>query len=86
MESDPEQEFNELAARRGLDVRMTSIASPQQVEGTVNGNDVYFRARSGAWTLTVTNSDGAVRRFLGPGDSLDHEAILTMVNQATLSY
>jgi hypothetical protein len=87
MDASAAAEFERMALERGLPLRLTSQVCPQQAEGVINGLRVYFRARSGAWSLTVYDVDGEVlHRSIGPGDYLPWEEILGMVSLVTLIY
>ncbi len=45
----------------GIDLAITCGACPVQVEGTVDGMHLYFRARHGVWRICIaTTKDGAV--------------------------
>lgn len=46
---------DDILTEPGIDLRITCSAFPTQVEGTVDGREVYFRARHGAWEFTVYN-------------------------------
>lgn len=37
----------------GLDVRVTCAGAPVQIEGTIDGVPLYFRARHNEWSLTI---------------------------------
>lgn len=49
---------DDILTEPGIDLRITCSACPTQVEGTVDGREVYFRARHGAWDFTVYNLPG----------------------------
>lgn len=51
------QMFAEFNGQYDSDMYMTSLSYPLQVEGTVNGVPVYFRARDGDWRFVIHPTD-----------------------------
>ena len=57
-----------INAEYGCSLRMTCEACPVQVEGTIDGNGLYFRARWDAWRLTIAET---VKQAISAGRSTD---------------
>ena len=49
---------DQTLTEEGVALRITSSSFPVQVEGTVDGREVYYRARHCAWDFTVYNLPG----------------------------
>ncbi len=45
--------FQFFMFQHGIDARVTCSLFPVQIEGTVDGDYFYFRARGGEWTLSL---------------------------------
>lgn len=48
-----------------IDVRMTCIACPVQIEGSIDGVPIYFRARGAGETFGSWRSLSCIRTALG---------------------
>ena len=67
----------------GLDVRVTCEGAPVQIEGTIDGVELYFRSRWSKWGISIGKKDeDSWDFFLGEDYGKDNDASWMPVAQA----
>lgn len=60
-----------IAAHPGVEAKRTSLAAPEQWEGTVDGHSFYFRERHDMWRIEIDLAPNGrfVNRYVGHSDN-----------------